>query len=69
MNTWRKRVDKGRHWLRLEISLFPESHRNSLDKMAKPGASFYSQMIRANPAMLRAQKGGQLPKGKLHENG
>jgi len=37
--------------------------------MAKPGASFYSQMIRANPAMLRAQKGGQLPKGKLHENG
>jgi len=41
-NSWRKRVDNGRHLLNLNTSLFPKRHRKNLDETGKDAAELFS---------------------------
>jgi hypothetical protein len=65
-NSWRKRVDNGRHLLNLNTSLFPKRHRKNLDETGKDAAELFSGKMNS-PIESRSQTRIQLPKGTLCE--
>jgi hypothetical protein len=68
MNTWRKRVDKGRQRLNLNASLFPKSHRKTSGLNGESCRKILWSDESGESSRVVGAKGGQLPKGNFYEN-